>query len=308
MFNLDLRLFDGEGAAAAAPLTENSTGEKGTASAAGKPRANRNPLADVVYGKREPEEHRDAADEKEAETQVRANTDRGAEFESLIKGDFKDEFDKHVQKIVNSRFKETKGLQEQLKKAQPVLDMLLSKYGAKDLDSLTKAIEQDDGFYEDEAFKRGMTVAQLKEVKRLEMENQRIKAEMSQKADEAQKQQQIAQWVEQGKEVKALYPSFDLTAEFENKDFAGLLLKGIDVKTAYQVVHQDDIMSGIAHNAAKEAQKATVESIKANTARPVENAAGHTSSVVTKPDVHSLTKADREEILRRVARGEKITF
>ena len=306
MFNLNLRLFDGEGAAAGAPAPESSTGEKGTASAAGKPRANRNPLADVVYGRQEPEEHQDAAGEKEAETQ--ASTDRKAEFESLIKGDFKDEFDKRVQKIVKSRFKETRGLQEQLDKAQRVLNMLLSKYGAKDLDGLTKAIEEDNSFYEDEAFKRGMTVAQLKEVKRIEQENQRIKAELSQRAEEEQKQQKIAEWVKQGDELKALYPNFDLNAEFENKDFADLLLKGIDVKTAYQVMHQDEIMSGIAQNAVKEAQKATVESIKANTARPVENAAGHASSVVTKPDVHSLTKADRNEILRRVARGEKISF
>ena len=306
MFNLNLRLFDGEGAAAGAPAPESSTGEKGTASAAGKPRANRNPLADVVYGRQEPEEHQDAAGEKEAETQ--ASTDRKAEFESLIKGDFKDEFDKRVQKIVKSRFKETRGLQEQLDKAQPVLNMLLSKYGAKDLDGLTKAIEEDNSFYEDEAFKRGMTVAQLKEVKRIEQENQRIKAELSQRAEEEQKQQKIAEWVKQGDELKALYPNFDLNAEFENKDFADLLLKGIDVKTAYQVMHQDEIMSGIAQHAVKEAQKATVESIKANTARPVENAAGHASSVVTKPDVHSLTKADRNEILRRVARGEKISF
>ena len=306
MFNLNLRLFDGEGAAAGAPAPESSTGEKGTASAAGKPRANRNPLADVVYGRQEPEEHQDAAGEKEAETQ--ASTDRKAEFESLIKGDFKDEFDKRVQKIVKSRFKETRGLQEQLDKAQPVLNMLLSKYGAKDLDGLTKAIEEDNSFYEDEAFKRGMTVAQLKEVKRIEQENQRIKAELSQRAEEEQKQQKIAEWVKQGDELKALYPNFDLNAEFENKDFADLLLKGIDVKTAYQVMHQDEIMSGIAQNAVKEAQKATVESIKANTARPVENAAGHASSVVTKPDVHSLTKADRNEILRRGARGENISF
>lgn len=153
-----------------------------------------------------------------------------------------------------------------------------------------------------------MTVAQLKEVKSLERENQRIKAEMSQRMEEEQKQQQISQWVKQGGEVKALYPDFDLNTEFDNKDFAKLLLKGIDVKTAYQVVHQDEIMSGIAQNAAKEARKATVESIKANTARPVESAAGHASSVVTKPDVHRLTKEDRKEIARRVARGEKISF
>ena len=37
-------------------------------------------------------------------------------------------------------------------------------------------------------------------------------------------------------------------------------------------------------------------------------AAGPASSVVTKPDVHRLTKEDRKEIARRVARGEKISF
>lgn len=77
MFNLNLRLFDGEGAAAGAPAPENSTGAKETASAAGKLRANRNPLADVVYGRQEPEKHQDAAGEKKAETQVQCQVQTG---------------------------------------------------------------------------------------------------------------------------------------------------------------------------------------------------------------------------------------
>jgi hypothetical protein len=48
--------------------------------------------------------------------------------------------------------------------------------------------------------------------------------------------------------------------------------------------------------------------IAANGTRPVENGAKSQNGVVVKNDVSTMTKLDRAEINRRVARGEKISF
>lgn len=55
--------------------------------------------------------------------------------------------------------------------------MLAQKYGVDpgDLEKLSSAIEEDDSYYEDEATRRGLTVQQLKEMKRIERENETLR-------------------------------------------------------------------------------------------------------------------------------------
>lgn len=62
------------------------------------------------------------------------------------------------------------------------------------------------------------------------------------------------------------------------------------------------------HFAAQTIESKVAKSIAANGARPTENGTGAQSAAVVKSDVSQLTRADRDEIRRRVARGEKIRF
>jgi hypothetical protein len=98
-------------------------------------------------------------------------------FENLIKGEYKSEFDARVQNIINKRFGKVQQTEEQMKSLQPVLDMLSQKYGVDkgDFDSLSKAIQDDDAYYEDEALQKGLSVKQLKEMKKLERENENLR-------------------------------------------------------------------------------------------------------------------------------------
>ena len=63
------------------------------------------------------------------------------------------------------------------------LELLAKKYGvdANDTEALNKAIEEDDAYYEEEALEKGITVQQLKEIRRMEKENVELKRQMQEK-------------------------------------------------------------------------------------------------------------------------------
>lgn len=303
-FRLNLRLFDGgDGAGAAGGAVSSSD--------AGNTRAN--PLADVVYGKQptaEQAETQDAAETTTSEPAAEKPEDKQAAFEKLIREEYKEQFAARTQSIIDKRFKESKQLEEQLGKARPILDMLAQKYGVDpgDLEKLSSAIEEDDSYYEDEATRRGLTVQQLKEMKRIERENETLRRNAQEKDRREEAERVYADWVRQGDELKSVYPTFDLQTECQNEQFVGLLRSNIDVRTAYEVVHRDEILGGAMQYAVQQASQKIVNGIKAKGSRPTENGVSSGSAAVVKSDVNALTKKDREEIERRVMRGERISF
>jgi hypothetical protein len=105
-----------------------------------------------------------------------------------------------------------------------------------------------------------------------------------------------------------VYPSFDLRAEMQNPQFVDLLRNNVPVRTAYEVIHKDDIIAGAMQFAAKTAEQKVTNKVIANGARPAENGNSSQGATVVKSDVSQLSKADRQEIIRRVQRGEKIRF
>lgn len=264
-----------------------------------------NPLADVKYGIQEEE-----APAAEVQTETVAQPDRNAEFEKLIKGEYKDLYDAKMQDTIQKRLKGTKETVDKFNALTPTLELLAKKYGvdAGDIDALGKAIEEDDSYYEQEALDKGMTVQQLKEIKKMERENADLKAQM----EEAQRQENgkklYAQWMQQAEDAKKVYPNFDIRAEMNNPKFVDLLRSNIDVRTAYEVLHKDEIIPAAMQFTAQAVESKLAKKIASNGARPSENGMSSQSAAVVKSDVSQLSKADRAEIIRRVQRGEKIRF
>ena len=264
-----------------------------------------NPLASVKYGIQEEE-----APVAGVQTETVAQPDRNAEFEKLIKGEYKDLYDAKMQDTIQKRLKGQKETVDKFNALTPTLDLLASKYGvdAGDIEALNKAISEDDSYYEQEALDRGMTVQQLKEIKKMERENADLKAQM----EEAQRQENgkklYAQWMQQAEEAKKVYPSFDIKAEMNNPKFVDLLRSNIDVRTAYEVLHKDEIIPAAMQFTAQTVESKLAKKIASNGARPTENGMSSQSAAVVKSDVSQLSKADRAEIIRRVQRGEKIRF
>ena len=264
-----------------------------------------NPLADVKYGIQE-----DAAPIAEVQTETTAVIDRNAEFEKLIKGEYKDLYDARMQDTIQKRLKGSKETVDKYNALTPTLELLAKKYGVDigDIESLNKAIQEDDSYYEEEALEKGITVQQLKEIRKMERENAALKAQM----EEAQRQENgkklYAAWMQQAEEAKKVYPSFDIQTEMNNPKFVDLLRSNIDVRTAYEVLHKDDIIRGAMQFTAQTVESKIAKKVASNGVRPAENGMSSQSAAVVKSDVSQLSKADRAEIIRRVQRGEKIRF
>ena len=310
---LNLQLFaEGAGSTGSGTGAEGATGvTEANAVPQTKKGVKSNPLAEVVYGKQDDSaQTADVQSNNATVVESVQQPDRNAKFEELIKGEYKDLYDARMQDTIQKRLKGTKETVDKYNALSPTLELLAKKYGvdANNIEALNKAIEDDDAYYEEEALQKGVTVEQLKEIKKMEKENAELKRQMQEQNAKEKGAQLYAQWMDQGEKTKAVYPSFDLRAEMQNPKFIDLLKANIDVRTAYEVIHKDDIIPAAMQFTAKTVEQKLTNKIIANGARPTENGISTQSSVVTKSDVSQLSKADREEIIRRVQRGEKIRF
>lgn len=312
---LNLQLFaeGGAGASGTAGSGSVGTGAEGTSvtgmnAASQRKGVKSNPLANVIYGKQDDAGQVTAVQDNTASTESVPQVDRNAKFEELIKGEYKDLYDAKIQDIVQKRLKGTKETVDKYNTLTPTLELLARKYGvdANNIEALNKAIEEDDAYYEEEALEKGVTVEQLKEMRKLEKENAELKKMQQEKERRDYQAQQYAQWMEQAKNAKQMYPNLDLNTEVKNPQFRRLLGAGIDVGTAYHVIHKDEILPAAMQHTAKAVEQKIANKIIANGARPDENGTSSQSSVITKTDVSQFTKADRQEIIRRVAAGERI--
>ena len=302
---LNLQLFaEGTGGGDGGTGAEGAKGA--TATAAVSQKGAKNPLADVKYGIQE-----EASTESPSpEVKQTATDDRNARFEALIKGEFKDLYDAKMQDTIQKRLKGSKETVDRYNALTPTLEMLAKKYGVDvgNIEALNKAIEEDDSYYEEEALERNMSVQQLKEIKKMERENADLKRQMQEQERRDNADRLYSRWMQESEAMKSVYPSFDLRTELQNPRFTDLLRNNVDVRTAYEVIHKDEIIPAAMQFTAKTVEQKLTNKIIANGARPVENGNSSQSASVTKRDVSSLTKADLAEVERRVARGERISF
>lgn len=250
---LNLHLFDmadggGDGGNAA-----GTAGVEGNAA----PASENVDVRTIKYGiqPEDGDQQQDTTAQTEPETQVTSDTKEGRQqqFRQLM-ADYKDEFTEYFNQQFNRRHRDAelnKSKLEQYSKLDPVMDLLASKYGVdgRDIDALTKAIEEDDSYYEQEAEEKEMSVSQLKEMKRLQRENERFRTAQQQIERSRQNDAKLSDWMRQGDALKATYPDFNFESEISpdnptSEQFVGLLMSNVDVKTAYEVIHHDQIRSG----------------------------------------------------------------
>lgn len=318
LLDIFLNLFDGGAGASGAGGAPTGTAEGAATQQGGStiPTSNTRKsktgaLDNVVYGK-PPSASSDAGNNRETDVKVTSNTleEKNAAFDALINGEYKDLYSKRVQSIIDRRFKETKTLQEQLESQNPVIDALMRKYNVADVKKLPEALDKDQSFWMEQAENAGFPdVEAYKNYVKSEQELKKLKEAQAATEGREKAQNQMRQWIEEGTSMKAVYPDFDLNAEAQNPRFVAMLKSGVPVQTAYEALHIDDIKRGLAVHVAQATEKKVTDNVRAKGARPAENGVSSTNSAITyKSDVSSLSKADRQEIARRVARGELIDF
>lgn len=232
-------------------------------------------------------------------------------FEDLIKGEYKQDFDDKIHAIIRKKTAEIKSQRERLESMNPILDLLSSKYGidATDLGSIEKAILSDNAYLEEEAVERGMSVDQLRLLKQTEHENKILKDTIERNRKQTETDRIYNEWMNQAESLKETYPNFDFMVEAQNNDFAQLLRNGIDVRTAYEVIHKDEIIQGAMAVTAQKVKESVTNDIRANGNRPSENGTSNQSAAgFTIDKIKKLTKAERKSLGERAARGERITF
>ena len=182
----------------------------------------------------------------EAETAGVTAPDAGErqDFESLIRGPYKADFDARVQKILEGRLRSLRRENETLRSA--------TEQQQRTARAAFAALERD--------------------------------------ADE----------------VRAVYPEFDWQREVESGEFARLIAAGVSPRTAYEVVHREEILRRAMAYAAQQTAQHTARSAAAGARRAAEN--GRRSAAVSRPDPRHLTSGELADIRRRVMDGEKIRF
>ena len=323
LFKVDLQLFNDGGATGGAEgsaqaTTENAPKTDVKPSGSGR-RSKSGEFENVVYGKQEGTTSDGATSldtEGEpmgaGETDVSTTSDtleaRKKAFNDLINGEYKDLYQENFQQVFDRRFKQVKSMESDLAAQKPILDKLMYRYGVDDVAKLEKALTEDIEFRELIAERRGMTLEQMDAAEKLEMENAELRAFKKEQMGRIHVQQQLNTWNQQAEEVKKIYPSFDLTTEVKNPQFLAMLKSGVPMEHAYKTMHFDELTQNAARVAAQTADAQAQARIKQKASRPSENGMSSKSAVIVKNDVSNLTRKDRAEIARRVARGETIKF
>ena len=139
--------------------------------------------------------------------------------------------------------------------------------------------------------------------------NEALERQLKQRQDEENRQALLNNLMQQSEPLKAIYPGFDLATEMQNDEFMRLAVgSNVPVKTAFEVVHHDEIMAGAMQATAETVEKKIVNSIQSGIQRPTEQALSSQTSTKTNFDPSKLTKEQMAEIKKRVSRGERITF
>ncbi|HZW97408.1 MAG TPA: hypothetical protein VFF56_01000, partial [Bacillota bacterium] len=226
------------------------------------------------------------AEQAEDDGQVaEVQRDYEAEFEELIKGDFKDVFAKRTQKIIDKRFKSAKKTEARLEKLNPLLEGLAKRYGVNsdDLDGLQKAFTDDEVYIEYKAMQEGKSTDDVRQEIKTELERSAERQElMALREAEAARQEEekirerLNLWGQETESIKSLFPEYDFSQTIaEDPKVVELAVifseNGFDspFEAAYKQVHNDELMTTLASLAAKKAAKATADSIAAG--RPKEN-------------------------------------
>lgn len=245
-----------------------------------------------------------------AENVTEAPTEAEESFDSLIKGKYKADFDKRMQAAIKKRLGDTKALETENAKMREALSIAQQRYGTKegDWDALTNALIEDDQYLEKEAYEKGIDKDTLRTMKRMEHENEQLKRNQAELERQARQEQIYQKLLQEQAEVSQIYPGFNIDVEVQNPQFESLVRNGVDLKTAYEVVHHNEILPQAMAYAANKTKSDVSKAIQAGASRPAELAAGSVDSPAGKVDVSRLSKEQREDIRRRVMSGERIVL
>lgn len=283
MLKFKLQMFgEGEGGEASAPSTTEG-GENIPSSV--PPRARKLYAETVNANKSTVNEEKTEKAEEKPETKM--------SYADLIKSDdYKEEHEAYMKSAISDRLKKYKGIESENKQMKEALLTVAQKYGIEDgnLEALSKAIAEDDSYYEKYATEHDMLPNEARRLVTLERKAKAFEEEQEARRQEEVNMERIRTLNQNAEKTKLRFPSFDLETEMRNPGFLNICAStNGDTTAAYIACHHDEIINGVVRNATKEAQVMVANTIASGQSRPIENGLSAQSAVQTTVDFKNMS-------------------
>ena len=224
----------------------------------------------------------------EAGAQPQSESSPGSqeEFEKMITGPYKQAYDARVQSIVRERVKNSRETVEKFHALEPMLQMLSQHYGVEDGDygALARTVRQA-----------------LAPPDPAEQQRQRAEVELGAR-------QLVEQWNQTSQSIRQTYPAFELEKELKDPRLVNLPRSRVDMQTAYEILHKDEIIPAAMAYAAQTVERKLAENLRSGGLRPSENGTSGTGAVMLGSRVEQMSRKEIADLCRRVERGERVSF
>ena len=223
--------------------------------------------------------------EADAQPQAEEPQQGPEDFEKLIKGPYKQAYDARVKSILQQRLKNSRETAEKYAAAQPVLELMRQRLG----------IEGED-------------YGAMERALRERLPEKALAGQQRQEEIQAGASRMVEQWQRQAEQIRETYPAFDLDREMANADFRQLLRARVDMQTAYEILHKQEIIPAAMAYAAQTVEKKLAEKLRTEGIRPSENGVSQSGAVSMGSRVSQMSRREIADLCRRVERGEKVSF
>lgn len=219
------------------------------------------------------------------------------------------EYNGEMQKVVKAAKEKLKTSAEGLEKLTPAIQLIAKKYGvdAGDYEAISKAVVDDDAYYEERAMELGVTTDVAKQLDKSE-KMMRAAEEQQKFINEQKLMEHIGKLNRQAIELQQKYPDFNLGKELNNPTFARLTAPDLNLplEDAYELVHREEIKENIRQAALKASIQQVSNAVQSNKNRPNDGVSKSSNASVQTFNYQNATKAQREALKARIRSGEKI--
>ena len=220
------------------------------------------------------------------------------------------EYNGEMQKVVKAAKEKLKTSAEALEKLAPAIQLIAKKYGvdASDYDAVSKAVVDDDAFYEERAMELGVTTDVAKQLDKSEKMMRAAEEQQQKFINEQKLMEHIGKLNRQAIELQQKYPDFNLGKELNNPTFARLTAPDLNLplEDAYELVHREEIKENIRQAALKASIQQVSNAVQSNKNRPNDGVSKSSNASVQTFNYQNATKAQREALKARIRSGEKI--
>lgn len=220
------------------------------------------------------------------------------------------EYNREMQKVVKAAKEKLKTSAEGLEKLAPAIQLIAKKYGvdASDYDAVSKAVVDDDAYYEERAMELGVTTDVAKQLDKSEKMMRAAEEQQQKFINEQKLMEHIGKLNRQAIELQQKYPDFNLGKELNNPTFARLTAPDLNLplEDAYELVHREEIKENIRQAALKASIQQVSNAVQSNKNRPNDGVSKSSNASVQTFNYQNATKAQREALKARIRSGEKI--